>query len=83
MHVAIDEAPRVRAVLAPLARELIELIEAASAAGAIQVADPRRAATLVQQTVLYSWFGNRLVGNPKARLTAEESWEFCLRGLGG
>ena len=37
----------------------------------------------MQQTVLYSWFGNRLVENPKQRLTAEETWEFCLRAMGG
>ena len=43
----------------------------------------RRAAALVQQTVMYSWFGNRLVDNPKLRLTAEETWEFCLHGLNG
>ena len=54
----------------------------AAEAGAIRVADTRRAAALVQQTVMCSWFGNRLVENPKQRLTAEETWEFCLHGLG-
>jgi AcrR family transcriptional regulator len=83
MHLAVKHAPRVRAALAPSSRLLRELVEAANDAGAIHVADTRRAATLVQQTVMYSWFGNRLVENPKARLTAEETWEFCLRGLGG
>ena len=29
-----------------------------------------------------NWFGNRLVNDPKLRLTAEETWEFCLHGLG-
>jgi len=83
MHLAVDHYARVRAALAPLSRLLRDLIAAASDAGAIHVADPRRAALLVQQTVMYSWFGNRLVENPNARLTAEETWEFCLRGLGG
>ncbi len=32
---------------------------------------------------MYTWIGNRLVENPKLRLTAEETWEFCRRGLGG
>jgi hypothetical protein len=31
---------------------------------------------------VYSWFGNRLVAKPKLRLTGEETWEFCLHGLG-
>ena len=53
----------------------------ATAAGAIDVADARRAAALVQQTVMYSWFGNRLIQDPRMRLTAEETWEFCLHGL--
>ena len=29
------------------------------------------------------WFGNRLAENPRMRPTAEETWEFCLNGLGG
>jgi len=83
MHLAVNHSARVRAALGPSSRLLRELVEAANEAGVIHVADTRRAATLVEQTVMYSWFGNRLVENPKARLTAEETWEFCLRGLGG
>ena len=71
-----------RGALAPISHLLRELLEAAADAGAIRVADTRRAAALVQQTVMCSWFGNRLVENPKQRLTAEETWEFCLHGLG-
>jgi AcrR family transcriptional regulator len=82
MHLAVNHSERIRAALAPLARLLLELVNAAAEAGAITVAEPRRAAALLQQTVLYSWFGNRLVEDPKLRLTAEETWEFCLHGLG-
>jgi hypothetical protein len=32
---------------------------------------------------MYGWFGNRLVQNPRKRVTAEETWEFCLHGLTG
>ncbi len=60
---------------------LVELVAAANAAGAIDVADARRSASLMQQTVMYTWFGNRLVENSRMRLTAEETWKFCLRGL--
>ena len=42
------------------------------AAGAIDVADTRRAAALMQQTVMYSWFGNRLAESARQRLTAED-----------
>ncbi len=83
MHLAANHADRVRAALGPLSRLLRELVDTAAAAGAIRVANPRRATALVQQTVLYSWFGNRLVENPERKLDAEETWEFCLHGLGG
>ena len=83
MHLAANHSDRVRAALAPLSRLLVELVEAAAANGSIHVANARRAAALIQQTVIYNWFGNRLVDDPKLRLTAEETWEFCLRGLGG
>ncbi|HUI48671.1 MAG TPA: TetR/AcrR family transcriptional regulator [Acidimicrobiia bacterium] len=82
MRLAVNHADRVRAALAPLSRELRGLIEAADDAGVIHVDDARRAAALVQQTVMYSWFGNRLVDDPRSRLTPEETWEFCRRGLG-
>ena len=69
--------------MAPISRMMIEVVNDANSAGAIDVADARRAAAIVQQTVMYSWFGNRLVEKPRLRLTAEATWEFCLRGLGG
>jgi hypothetical protein len=47
------------------------------------VSDTRRTALLIQQTVMYGWLMNRLVHNPRARVTAEDAWEFCLHGLGG
>ena len=58
-----------------------ELVEEARAAQAIHVADTKRAAALVQQTVMYSWFGNRLATSARQRITAEETWQFLLNGL--
>jgi AcrR family transcriptional regulator len=83
MHLAVKHSARVRAALGPSSRLLHELISTANDADVIHVDDVRRATTLVQQTVMYSWFGNRLVENPKSRVTAEETWQFCLRALGG
>ena len=82
MHLAVNHSERVRAALAPQWHLLLELFQAASDTGAIRVADIRRSAAIVHQTVLCSWFGDRLVDNPKLRLTAAETWEFCLYGLG-
>jgi AcrR family transcriptional regulator len=83
MHLAVNHSERVRNALAPQTRLLRGLVDAAADAGAIRVADPRRAASMIQQTVMHSWFGNRLVENPKQRLTAQETWEFVLHGLNG
>jgi AcrR family transcriptional regulator len=81
MHLAANHSERVSAALSPLSKVLYGLLEAAGEAGAIRVTDVRRSAALMQQTVMCSWLGNRLVENPKLRLTSEETWEFCLHGL--
>ncbi|MEX0665965.1 MAG: TetR/AcrR family transcriptional regulator [Acidimicrobiia bacterium] len=83
VHLAVAQPERVKAATEPVSRMLLQLVEQAAAAGAVTVPDTRRAAALVQQTVMYSWFGNRLIQDPRMRLTAEETWEFCLRGLNG
>ena len=83
IHLAVSHAERVQAALAPQSHLLLELIDDAAAAGMIQVEDTKRATALVQQMVMQSSFGNRLVTQRRQQLTAEETWEFCLRGLGG
>jgi AcrR family transcriptional regulator len=81
VQLAVAHPDRVKAATEPVSRMLFELVEEAGAAGMINVPDTRRAAALMQQTVMYSWFGNRLIQDPRMRLTAEETWEFCLHGL--
>jgi AcrR family transcriptional regulator len=83
VQLTVDHSERVKAAMAPISRMMRELVEGANEAGAIHVTDIRRAAALMQQTVMYSWFGNRLVDNARMRLTAEATWDFCLHGLGG
>lgn len=83
LQLAINHPERVRAAMEPISRMLLELLDAAVAAGAIQVSDTRHAAALLQQIVMFSWFGNHLVQSTRMRVTAEETWEFCLRGLRG
>jgi len=82
MHLASNYADRVRTALRPQTRMLRELVAAAADAGAVQVTDVRGATALVHQTVMYSWFGNRLAEKPERRVDAEATWQFCLRGLG-
>ena len=83
VQLAVAHPERVKIAMEPVSRLLLELIESAAAVEAIRVADTRRSAALVQQTVMYSWFGNRLIQDPRMRLSAEETWEFCLHGLSG
>src|SRR5262249_31203765 len=72
----------VRAALRPQTGLLRELVADAAEAGVVRITDVRRATVLVQQTVMYSWFGNRLVEKPERTVDAEATWEFCLHGLG-
>jgi AcrR family transcriptional regulator len=83
LQLALKDPERLAAVMAPVSQMLLELLKAAAAAGAFEVAEPVRAALLIQQTVMYGWLMNRLVKNPRTRVTAEDAWEFCLHGLGG
>jgi AcrR family transcriptional regulator len=82
LQLALKDPERLSAAIAPISRTLIELLEAAVSAGALRVSEPRRAALLIQQTVMYGWLMNRFVQNPRSRVTAADAWEFCLHGLG-
>jgi AcrR family transcriptional regulator len=82
-QLAVNHPERVQAAVEPISRILLGLLDEAVQANAIKVADTRRTAALVLRTVMYSWFGNRLVQNPRVRPSAEETWEFCLHGLRG
>jgi AcrR family transcriptional regulator len=83
LQLALKDPERLTAVMMPVSRMLLELLKAAVAAGSVRVADPQRAALLIQQTVMYGWLMNRLVQGSRARVTAEDAWEFCLHGLAG
>ncbi|HWC39840.1 MAG TPA: TetR/AcrR family transcriptional regulator [Acidimicrobiales bacterium] len=81
LQLVADHPEDVKAAMAPVTDMLLELLEEAVSVRAIKVADTRRAAVLVQQTVLSSWLGSLLAQSPRSRVTAEETWEFCLHGL--
>ena len=83
LQLALKDPERLVAAMAPISRMLIDVLKAAVDAGSLRVVDTQRAAMLIQQTVMYGWLMNRLVPNPKARVTAEDAWAFCLHGLGG
>jgi AcrR family transcriptional regulator len=82
MQLALKDPERLAVVMVPISRMLIALIEAAIAHGDLAAIESRRASLLILQTVMYGWFMNRLIPNQRARVTAEDAWEFCLHGLG-
>ncbi|MFN8034815.1 MAG: TetR/AcrR family transcriptional regulator [Acidimicrobiia bacterium] len=82
-QLAVADPARVGAALGPIVGLLVELLDAAVAAGALHVADTYHAAALIQQTVIHSWTNKRFVEDPRRWVSAEETWEFCLHGLGG
>src|SRR3954470_1344795 len=67
VQLTVDHSDRVKAAMAPISRMMLKLVVDANAAGAINVADPRGAAALMQQTVMYSWFDNRLAESARSR----------------
>jgi AcrR family transcriptional regulator len=83
LQLALKDPERLAGAMAPISRMLIDVLKAAVAAGSLRATDTQRAALLIQQTVMYGWLMNRFVQNSKSRVTAEDAWEFCLRGLGG
>jgi AcrR family transcriptional regulator len=76
------EPTRAELAMRPVSLLLLELLDDAVAAGAIRATDTERAAVLVKQLVMYSWFRNRTGVGAPIRITADEIWEFCLHGLG-
>lgn len=83
LQLALKDPERLAAVMAPVSAMLSEVLKAAVAAGALRVTDTRRAVVLIEQTVMYGWLMNRFVQDPRARVTAEDAWKFCLHGLAG
>ena len=83
LQLVMNHPERVRAAMTSISRLLVELLDDAVRAGAFQVVDTRRTAVLMQQTVMFSWIGNRVIENTRLRVSGEETWEFCLRCLRG
>jgi len=83
LQFALKDPDRLTGVIAPISALLIGLLDAAVAVRAIREMDTRRAAALIQQTVMFGWLMNRLVKNPRAHVGADDAWDFCLRGLRG
>ena len=66
----------------PLLAVFTELVEQAAEAGAIPAGKPRRRASLVMQTVMFTAQSPGIpVGSHATPVSAEEIWQFCLGGI--
>ncbi len=81
VQLAGNHPERVRNAYAPISEILYELVGDANDAGVVAVGDVRKTGQLVLRTIIYSWFGNRLAQSGRARITAEDTWQFLQQGL--
>lgn len=73
---------QVAAAHLPVLAVFTELIEQAAEAGALPPGRPRRQASLVMQTVMFTAHANGVqAGGHAVPVTAEEIWRFCLGGI--
>jgi hypothetical protein len=82
-RLANNHPDRIRSATIPILELLAQLIDTARDAGAIDVGSSRRVGVLVLRTVMCSWFGKPFVEGRAIRITAEDTWDFCLYGIHG
>jgi AcrR family transcriptional regulator len=82
VQLSTEHPARVVAAMEPISQMLLGLLDDAVAAGVIRVSSTPRAALLVKQVAMFSWFRDRVIKDPELQITGEEMWEFCLRGIG-
>jgi AcrR family transcriptional regulator len=81
----LSHPAEVKVVHAPLLALLTELMEQAAAAGQLRPGiNPRRAAALTMQTVMFIAQSSGTPDDENAHpLSAEEVWDFCAKGFAG
>jgi len=82
LQLMIKHPAQVATAHLPLLAVFTELVERAAEAGAIPPGKPRRRASLVMQTVMFTAQSPGVpVGSHATPVTAEEIWQFCLSGI--
>ena len=82
LQLMIKHPAQVATAHVPLLAVFTELVEQAAEAGAIPPGKPRRRASLVMQTVMFTAQSPGIpVGSHATPVTAEEIWQFCLGGI--
>jgi AcrR family transcriptional regulator len=82
LQLMIKHPAQVATAHVPLLAVFTELIEQAAEAGAIPPGKPRRRASMVMQTVMFTSQSPSVpVGSHATPVTAEEIWQFCLGGI--
>lgn len=83
LDLARNHPEQVQAMFLPISHLLAELIDEGRRAGALDWPDTPTATALVLRCVIYSWFEDRLTRSAGMRISAEDSWRFCLHALRG
>ncbi len=83
LELARSHPEQVEAMFAPISQLLADLVNEAKRAGQIDWPDTRVATALVLRCVVSTWFEDRLTRSAGLRISAEDSWQFCLRALHG
>ena len=82
LQLMIKHPAQVATAHLPLLAVFTELVEQAAEAGAIPPGKPRRRASMVMQTVMFTAQSPGVpVGSHATPVTAEEVWQFCLGGI--
>jgi AcrR family transcriptional regulator len=82
LQLMIKHPAQVATAHLPLLAVFTDLIDQAAAAGKIPSGRPRRRASLVMQTVMFTAQSPGVpVGSHATPVTAEEVWQFCLGGI--
>ncbi|MEV5831653.1 TetR/AcrR family transcriptional regulator [Spirillospora sp. NPDC052242] len=81
LQLLVSHPPQVAVAHRPMLDVFTELLEEASAAGAVRPGRPRRQAAMVMQTVIFTAHSSGGGDGSAVPMTAPEIWQFCLRGI--
>ncbi|HWU05957.1 MAG TPA: TetR/AcrR family transcriptional regulator [Streptomyces sp.] len=83
VQLLVSHPDQVATAHVPLLTLFTELVEGAAEAGLAVAPRPRRTASLIMQTAMFTAQAPAPGGAHPSRIGAEDVWEFCLNGIAG
>ncbi|MEH0421304.1 TetR/AcrR family transcriptional regulator [Streptomyces sp. B21-083] len=84
IQLLVSHPDQVASAHLPLLSYFVELVEEAATGGQVTVSKPRRTASLIMQTAMFTAQAPTApVGAHPSPISVEEVWEFCLGGITG